>query len=124
MEEIIFKKCGNCGTLVKVMINSKEELEKICSKDDTKIIKPNTEDASFEKHVPNFVINGNKIDVKINHPMDEDHYIMFITMKTENEETTKYLRPGDLAEASFEYKGKGIIYAYCNKHSLWSKEID
>ena len=36
----------------------------------------------------------------------------------------KYLlKPNDEPKAVFNYEKDAIIYAYCNKHGLWKKEI-
>ena len=52
--------------------------------------------------------------------MDKDHFIEWICFKTENREEFVYLK--DEAKATFPYQ-KGTLYAYCNKHGLWSKEV-
>ena len=43
-----------------------------------KVIKSNSVDAAFEKHVPMFNILGDKVEVYVNHVMEEDHYIEWI----------------------------------------------
>ena len=35
-----------------------------------------------------------------------------------------YFAPGDVPIASFKYVKGATIYSYCNKHSLWSKEVE
>ena len=45
-------------------------------------------------------------------------------MVSEDRECTKYLKPGENAKVSFKYIPGSILYAYCNKHGLWKKDID
>lgn len=123
--KLILKKCKSCGALVKVF--------KDCTSDDCGIrccgeqmseIKPNSVDAAVEKHVPEYTVEKCKIKVKVNHVMEEDHYIEWISMVTDNKECTKYFKPGDVAETEFHYEPGAVLYAYCNKHELWSKEVE
>ena len=39
-------------------------------------------------------------------------------------EITTYLTPGKMATAHGKYVKGMKIYAYCNKHELWSKEVE
>jgi len=41
-----------------------------------------------------------------------------------DEECTKHFEPGETAEAEFKYVPGSKVYAYCNKHGLWMKEVD
>ena len=88
-----------------------------------KVVAPNSVDAAFEKHIPNYEIEGDKIIVTCNHVMEEEHYIEWIAMVSEDRECTKYLKPGENAKVSFKYIPGSILYAYCNKHGLWKKDV-
>ena len=35
-----------------------------------------------------------------------------------------YLKPMEDAVATFKYVSGAVIYAYCNKHALWSKVVE
>lgn len=62
--------------------------------------------------------------VKIEHPMEKNHYISFIAYVNSNKfEMVKIYAEGN-AEARFFIRGGGIIYYYCNKHGLYKKKID
>ena len=87
------------------------------------VVRPNSVDAAFEKHVPNYEEKDGKIIATVNHVMDEDHYIEWIAFVGENKEETVYLKPGEEARVEFS-KMNGKIYSYCNKHGLWVKEIN
>lgn len=118
--ELKFKKCNLCGNVV-WSFNDKNIS---CCNESMRDIIPNSEDASFEKHVPNYEINNDKIMVSVNHVMEENHYIMWVMVVNDNEIQYKEFKYSDKIEAEFVYKGKGTIYSYCNKHSLWSKTIE
>ena len=89
-------------------------------------IKVNSVDASLEKHVPFCEIKDDKVYVTIGeviHPMGEDHYIEWIAMVKGNKIVKYLLKPNDEPKAIFDYEENSTIYAYCNKHGLWKKEI-
>ena len=58
------------------------------------------------------------------HPMDEDHYIMWIMVSNEKEEFFHYLVPGEVPIVELPIIPNATVYAYCNKHGLFSKKID
>ncbi len=99
-------------------------LESLTEKGD--LVKENSVDASVEKHVPFCEIKGDKVYVTIGeivHPMEEDHYIEWIAMVKGNKIVKYLLKPNDEPKAIFDYEKDSTIYAYCNKHGLWKKEI-
>lgn len=89
---------------------------------------PGTTDAAVEKHVPEFTVNGNIVDVtvgSVEHPMLDAHYIEWIALETEQGGQRKALKPGDAPKASFAITDDDkvvAVYAYCNLHSLWKAE--
>lgn len=95
--------------------------------DDYEEIIPNTVDASFEKHVPVYEILDNKINVSVGsdyHPMDENHYIMWIALVNNNNIEIKKLKPTDEPIATFPYISGSSLYAYCNLHGLWTSNVE
>lgn len=116
----MFKKCNTCGQIVHVIKNENNLI--CCGKEMMELI-PNSTDAAFEKHVPEYEINDNKIYVKVNHVMEDDHYIEWIAIENDKEFYMKKLNPGDTPEAIFDNISNAVIYSYCNKHNLWKKEI-
>lgn len=94
--------------------------------DDFEEITLNENDASLEKHVPVYEIDGEELIVKVGelpHPMEENHYIMWIAIVHNNEFTLVNLKPSDNASYRFKYSPNSTIYAYCNLHGLWKKEV-
>ena len=124
MRELKLKKCLNCGAMIKVIEDCHCACNFICCDEKMTDIKPNTEEAAVEKHLPTYEVKGDKIEVQVNHVMDADHYIEWISMCASNKECTVYFKPGDVATAEFDYVEGATLYAYCNKHSLWKKEVE
>ena len=123
--ELVLKKCLKCGALVKVFKDCTcDNCGITCCNEQMKVLVPNSVDAAHEKHVPTYKVYGEKIIVKINHPMDEDHYIEWIACVNENRERVKYLNPGDVPEVTFKHIPGSTLYAYCNKHGLWKTEVE
>ncbi len=122
--DLIIKKCNSCGTIVKVLKDDNIEKCNIqcCGKPMETLI-PNSVDASIEKHVPTYEITEDEIFVKVNHVMEKEHYIEWISLVNENKEYTIKLYPEQNAEARFKYIPGSTLYAYCNKHGLWKAEV-
>ena len=85
-------------------------------------------DAAKEKHVPFVTAEGDKIKVQVGevvHPMIPEHYIEWIAAEGDDGVKISYLKPGEKPEAHFCNKSKWIkrVYAYCNLHGLWVKEL-
>ena len=123
--ELILKKCKSCGAMVKVLKDCNcDECGIICCGEQMSKVVPNSVDAAIEKHIPEYTGEGEKILVKVNHVMEEDHYIEWISMVSDKKECTVYLKPGETAETKFHYIPGSTIYAYCNKHGLWKKDVE
>lgn len=123
--ELIIKKCNSCGAIVKVIEDCNcENCGIMCCEEPMQIMTPNSVDAAVEKHVPTYEIKDNEIVVKVNHVMEEEHYIEWISLVSENKEYTITLHPGQEAEARLPYIEGATLYAYCNKHGLWKAEVE
>ncbi len=122
MKELKLKRCKNCGALVKVLEEGSGNY--ICCGEPMEEVKANSVDASFEKHVPTYEKVKDNIHIKVNHVMDEDHYIEWILVKTEKENREVILKPGDAPEMTVPYEKGALIYAYCNKHGLWKTVVE
>ena len=88
---------------------------------------PNSVDAAVEKHVPVYTLEDNILNVQVGeviHPMEEDHFIECIIYEYNGGYDIVRLHPGEEPKAKFNYKGSGVLYEYCNKHGLWSKEVE
>ena len=123
--EYIIKKCLKCGAMVRVIKDCTCDNCGIkCCGEEMKEVIPNSVDAAVEKHVPEYEIKDDKLYVKVNHVMDDDHYIEWISVVFNNKEVVTYLNPGDSAVIHCKYISGSTIYAYCNKHGLWKKDVE
>ena len=90
---------------------------------------PNTADGALEKHVPVIEVNGRDVTVtvgSVEHPMLEEHYIMWIALETKQGAQRKTLLPGQAPKLSFALsEGDEVVaaYEYCNLHGLWKKDL-
>lgn len=118
-----FLYCKHCGKIVAV-VNETGVPVKCCGETMQELV-PNTVDASNEKHVPVYEREGNLLTVKvgsISHPMDENHYIQWVSVQTAQGNQRKALTPGSAPELKFlvaEDDEVQAVYAYCNLHGLW-----
>ena len=125
MNEIIIKKCPKCGATVEVLHDCTcNNCGILCCNQPMLTLKPNTTDASFEKHLPSYEIQGDKILTCVNHVMEPEHFIEWIALQTETQIYKRLLKPGEKAEAVFPYVKGSKLYSYCNKHALWKKDVD
>ena len=112
-----------------VMLINRDAAEISCNGEPMKVLTANTTDAAKEKHVPVAEVSGNKIFVKVGsvpHPMTAAHLIEWIYLQTKNGGQYRYLTPADKPEATFfidEGDTPLAVYAYCNLHGLWMKQI-
>ena len=91
------------------------------------LLEANTVDASVEKHVPVYEKVGNEIIVKVgevDHPMTEEHYIMWILLVKDNMVVKVELSPNSKPEVRLPYVSNSEIYAYCNLHGLWKNTVE
>ena len=122
MEQRFFR-CAHCGKIVALVKESGVPV--VCCGDIMNEIIPGTSEASSEKHIPVYKVEGNKVHVNVGsveHPMGEDHYIEWISLQTTSGNQRKMLKPNAKPEVCFALcDGDQVeaVYAYCNLHSLW-----
>ena len=114
-------RCNKCGTRV---IVDKGGNNITCCEEQMREVIPNSVDAVIEKHVPEYVVEKDKIKVVVNHVMEEDHYIEWILLETDKGIEKIDFKPGDKPETVFDYVPGSTLFAYCNKHSLWKKDVE
>ena len=118
-----FYKCEHCGNIIAMVKNTGVPV--VCCGEKMKEIVPGTVDASLEKHVPTFEIKNNIVYVTVGavlHPMEEKHFIEWISIQTSAGNQRKVLTPGSEPKAQFAIcEGETVeaVYAYCNLHGLW-----
>lgn len=118
-------KCEICGNIVEVLHTGKGEL--VCCGQPMKLLAANTVDAAKEKHVPVIekIEAGYKVKVgSVAHPMEEKHYIEWIQLLAGEASYRKFLKPGDLPEATFKTDSAQVsAREYCNLHGLWKGNL-
>lgn len=122
--KLVIKECAKCGAQVEVLkdCNCNNCGIKCCGEEMKEMV-PNTVDCAVEKHLPNVEKMGNYVLVSVNHVMEEDHYIEWLAIASDNLSAKKFFHANEKAEAIFPYVQGATVYAYCNKHGLWSAEI-
>jgi superoxide reductase len=104
MKRNIFYQCEECGNIVAQMKSCEGTLN-CCGQEMTKL-KPNSTDASKEKHIPVTEIDGDKLRVTVGsvvHPMTPEHYIEWIALVSDDKTAMAYLKPGMEPKAEFPY---------------------
>jgi len=115
-------KCEICGNIVTVLHAKGGRL--VCCGQPMRLEKEKTEDQGMEKHVP--VVEKTDKGVKVSvgsvlHPMEDNHYIEWIEVITDNGVLRKFLKPGDTPVAEFETSEDIIrVREYCSIHRLWT----
>ena len=61
--------------------------------------------------------------VTVQHPMTKQHYISFLCYITSDRVQFVKLYPEGNAETRLNFRGRGYLYLYCNKHGLMKQKI-
>jgi len=116
-------KCEVCGNIVEVIHTGVGTL--VCCNQNMKLKPEQSEGEYAEKHAPVIEKDAEGVSVnigKIDHPMEEKHYIEWIEIIGENGKDygRKFLKPGMKPHADFPVKSKVTrARMYCNIHGLW-----
>ena len=117
--------CKLCGNIV-AMIRDKGVPLRCCGEEMRELI-PGMTEASGEKHIPVYKMDGNTIHVtvgSVEHPMNKAHYIEWVCLETEHGIQYAHLNPDDKPTAKFSIcDGDKVraVFAFCNQHDLWRK---
>ena len=122
--KIIIKKCNKCNSIVEVIVPCNcKDCGHVCCGEQMQTLQANNKEFSFEKHMPEYEIKDNKVYVKVNHVMEEPHFIEWIAIKNKKGKQVVFLQPNEVAEVVFDYQPESMIYSYCNLHGLWAVEV-
>lgn len=118
--------CEKCGNLVEKIDDSGVPMS-CCGQKMTPIV-AGTVEASREKHIPVATVEGNVVTVSVGsveHPMAEEHSILWVELKTDRGVQRKNLEVGKAPVVTFALADEKPleVYAYCNLHGLWKSEI-
>lgn len=118
--------CEKCGNIVE-MVNASGVTPHCCGQK-MSVLEAGVVEASREKHIPEVEVFGDKVKVTVGsviHPMAEEHSILWIELVTDRGSQRKDLRVGEppVAEFALVDEKPVSVYAYCNLHGLWKKEL-
>ena len=106
--------CEHCGNMV-AMVKDKGVPVMCCGQKMTELV-PGTTDAAVEKHVPEYSVDGSKVNVKVGsveHPMQPEHYIEWVSLQTKQGNQRKALVPGEKPEVCFSLcEGDEVVAVY------------
>lgn len=115
--------CKHCGKIIAVV--KETGVPVMCCGEKMQELIPGTVEASKEKHIPVYEIEGNVVKVKVGdvaHPMTAEHLIEWVFLQTKKGNQRKVLNPNDEPVVCFPLlEGDEVeaVYAYCNLHGLW-----
>ena len=118
--------CPDCGALIET-IHDAHVIPSCCGMKMDEL-RPNTVEASGEKHIPAVTVEGDVITVNVgsvNHPMETVHFIEWVYLKTEQGSQRKHMKPGQAPKVTFHLSNDKpvAVYAYCNLHGLWKTDL-
>ena len=118
--------CSVCGNIVEMVHNAGPK-PFCCGKRMEELV-PNSVEASGEKHVPVVKSDGDVVEVNVgsvDHPMEDVHWIEWVELVSDKGSFLKHLNPGEAPNVKFRLSGEKplAVYAYCNLHGLWKKEL-
>ena len=118
--------CEKCGNLIEKIDDSGVPVV-CCGQKMTPVVAGSVE-ASREKHIPVATIEDGVVRVvvgSVEHPMAEEHSILWVELKTDRGVQRKNLEVGKPPVAVFALADEKPIevYAYCNLHGLWKYEF-
>ena len=117
--------CKKCGNLVEMIEESGVPIV-CCGTEMSELIANETEGAA-EKHIPVIIEKNNIVTIKIGsieHPMEENHYIKWVSINTTKGKYNFSLEPNMEPKVEFSLSNNEKVidaYAYCNIHGLWKK---
>ncbi len=115
--------CRHCGNIVALIRDRGVPI--YCCGEKMEELHPGTTEASEEKHLPVYRMEGSVVHVTVGaaeHPMTQEHYIEWICLETEHGIQYAHLKPGDKPQAKFALcQGDEVraVYAFCNQHKFW-----
>ena len=115
--------CSHCGNII-AKVKDVGVPVMCCGQKMTEIV-PGTTEASHEKHIPVYQVEGNIVTVRVgavDHPMTAQHFIEWVSLQTKQGNQRKVLTPGQEPVVRFALcEGDEVeaVYAYCNLHGLW-----
>ena len=126
MSNTKFYICEKCGNLVEKIDDSGVPM--VCCGQKMTKLELGVVEASHEKHIPVVTVEDNIVTVTIGsveHPMVEEHHIVWVYLQTDRGGQRKNLEVGGAPAVTFALADEKpvAVYAYCNLHGLWKADI-
>ena len=102
--------CEKCGNLVEKIEDSGVPM--VCCGQKMSKLEAGVVEASREKHIPVVSVEGDIVKVvvgSVEHPMSEEHSILWIELKSDKGVQRKHLKPGEPPVVSFALAGEKPI---------------
>ena len=121
------KQCKHCGNVITKLTSAQVPVK--CCGEEMHVLEAGVTDAAQEKHVPAVTVEGSlvKVDVgSVTHPMTAEHFIQWVVVETERDALIHWFHPEEAPEVVFalaEGQTAKAVYAYCNLHGLWKKDL-
>ncbi len=120
----MLRKCLKCGAIVEVLKDCTcNDCGIICCGQPMTEVKANSVDAVFEKHIPTYEVVGEYVVVTVNHVMEAEHFIEYLSLESDKINAKKFFKAGENPKAIFPYVKGSKISSYCNRHGLWTVEV-
>ena len=119
-----FYQCKNCNS---VLIKIKKSDNIMCCDNEFKELPINSLEASHEKHLPVVSFSNNLMNVSIGsdiHPMSKEHLIEWVFVEYSNGGEYVFLNDDPVVTINVLGRVTKRVYAYCNLHGLFVKEIE
>ena len=118
--------CEKCGNVVEMINHS--GVNPVCCGQKMTALEAGVVEASREKHIPEVFVREGEVEVVVGsviHPMSEEHSILWVSLETDKGSHRINLEVNKEPRAVFALKDEKpiAVYAYCNLHGLWKKEI-
>lgn len=84
---------------------------------------PSEPESADGEHLIDIKTAEDEYYVTVNHPMEKAHYISFLAAVSDRDVQLIKLYPEETAEARFKINSIKRIYAYCNRHGLFTLKI-
>ncbi len=123
-KNVRFYICPICGNQIGMIKNNGPKV--MCCGREMELQEANKSDGAPEKHIPKYRVDGDEIIVsvgEVEHPMDKEHYIMWVALVSDHITTRVALYPEQGTDVIFKFIPNSTIYSYCNKHGLWKVDV-
>ena len=116
---ILFSKFYVCPVCGNVIHTTGETVVSCCGI----TLPPLEAEETDEEHTINIENVEDEKFITINHPMTKNHYISFMAYVTSDKYHFVKLYPEGNAETRIQFRGRGYLYIYCNKHGLMKIKV-